>query len=273
MIVLLTAPKFDEATEYSNKWALKIREKLIEKNITFIYLGGQEIKRIDFENSTKQCDTIIFYNHGSEDAWYGNKNEKICDLDNVNILKNKYVYTVSCLSAKKLGVEAFKNGSIVFIGYKETFVFSTEEEELFEDSANYGIMLIIEGYDWKEAFIKMKERYNENIRKAKSFWTKTWLAWNRDNLTKYDYEQPPESKCLLRKIAIKLFGTKAWKLTRLLFLGIILFLIGFGIALHDFAHQVWQLKGTVLSLEGGYIGFLLMFLGYLLSIHELLQKL
>lgn len=30
---------------------------------------------------------------------------------------------------------------------------------------------------------------------------------------------------------------------------------GIGAALHDYMHQVWQLKGTVFSLEGGYIGF------------------
>lgn len=36
------------------------------------------------------------------------------------------------------------------------------------------------------------------------------------------------------------------------------FLIGYGISLNDFAHQVWQLKGHHNLLEGGYIGFLLM---------------
>jgi len=40
------------------------------------------------------------------------------------------------------------------------------------------------------------------------------------------------------------------------------FCVAFGVALHDFAHQVWQLKGIVLSLEGGYIGFIVMFLSY-----------
>jgi hypothetical protein len=35
----------------------------------------------------------------------------------------------------------------------------------------------------------------------------------------------------------------------------ILFWISFGVALHDFAHGVWELKGTPLSPEGGYIGF------------------
>jgi len=36
------------------------------------------------------------------------------------------------------------------------------------------------------------------------------------------------------------------------------FLIGYGIALHDFAHQVWQLKGYHNLIGGGYIGFFLM---------------
>jgi hypothetical protein len=38
----------------------------------------------------------------------------------------------------------------------------------------------------------------------------------------------------------------------------LIFLVGYGIALHDFAHQVWELKGTPVSMEGGYIGFLMM---------------
>jgi hypothetical protein len=48
------------------------------------------------------------------------------------------------------------------------------------------------------------------------------------------------------------------------FLGRIFFLVGWGISAHDFAHQVWELKGTVFSLEGGYIGLALVFIGYLL---------
>ena len=44
----------------------------------------------------------------------------------------------------------------------------------------------------------------------------------------------------------------------------IILLIGYGIALHDFAHQVWELKGTVISLEGGYIGFIIMLIGLII---------
>ena len=44
----------------------------------------------------------------------------------------------------------------------------------------------------------------------------------------------------------------------------IILLIGYGMALHDFAHQVWELKGTVISLEGGYIGFIIMLIGLII---------
>ncbi|MEM2260824.1 MAG: hypothetical protein QXK24_00085 [Ignisphaera sp.] len=47
-------------------------------------------------------------------------------------------------------------------------------------------------------------------------------------------------------------------------IGNILFLTGFGIALHDFVHQVLEIKGTVFSPEGGYVGFILMLIGYTL---------
>ena len=36
------------------------------------------------------------------------------------------------------------------------------------------------------------------------------------------------------------------------------YFMGFGIALHDFAHQVWELRGFHNLLEGGYIGFVVL---------------
>ena len=47
-------------------------------------------------------------------------------------------------------------------------------------------------------------------------------------------------------------------------IALILIFVGYGVALHDFAHQVWELKGTVISLEGGYIGFIIMLIGLII---------
>jgi len=271
MIALLIAPDFDEATHYTKKWIQEVKKELVNQDYQLIYLTD-EVKREKVENIIKvhNPDLIVFYNHGNEDAWYGSSTEKIIDLDNVDLLKNKEVYTLSCLSAKKLGVEAFKKGCKVFIGYKDVFSFNTDEEDLFKEAANSGIIKKIrDKVSWEEAFNFMKQKYNECIEKAQSFWTKTWLAWDRDCLVKYDENQPPETKCILRKMLLRILGIKALKLTRIFFAGLILFLVGYGVALHDFAHQVYELKGTVLSLEGGYVGFSLIMIGFLVMIYEL----
>ena len=48
---------------------------------------------------------------------------------------------------------------------------------------------------------------------------------------------------------------------KMLVIALILTFVGYGVALHDFAHQVWELKGTVISLEGGYVGFIMLLIG------------
>ena len=52
----------------------------------------------------------------------------------------------------------------------------------------------------------------------------------------------------------------------LLLLATVLIFVGYGVALHDFAHQVWELKGTVISLEGGYVGFTILLVGLVILI-------
>jgi len=44
----------------------------------------------------------------------------------------------------------------------------------------------------------------------------------------------------------------------------VFFCFSYGVALHDYMHQVWELKGTVFSLEGGYVGFIGMVVAWIL---------
>ena len=45
----------------------------------------------------------------------------------------------------------------------------------------------------------------------------------------------------------------------------VIYFVSLGVAIHDFAHQVWELRGFHNLLEGGYIafGFILLTTGYL----------
>jgi hypothetical protein len=222
---LLIAPKFDTATEFTFKWIQEVRDEIVKQNYDWVFLSdGVSRKDVEDHLKSEDVDTVIFYDHGSEDALWGSSSEKVIDTDNVSLLNGKDVYTLACLSGKKLGVEAWKRGCKTYIGYEEEFVFTTDEEDLFKECANSGILKKLrDKVSWKEAFNYMKQKYNECIEKAQSFWTKVWLAHDRDCLVKYDAEQYPETKCMFRKLAIKLFGERlGWKISLTLFLHVFL---------------------------------------------------
>lgn len=50
-----------------------------------------------------------------------------------------------------------------------------------------------------------------------------------------------------------------WKL-----IGQVLFWFGLGVLVHDYAHQVWELKGYHNLLEGGYIGLVILICGWII---------
>jgi hypothetical protein len=73
---------------------------------------------------TFKPDAIVFFNHGGEDCLCA-QDGATCVLDSKNVDKvaGKIIYTMACLSAAKLGAEAWKRGC-VYIGYVETFTFT-----------------------------------------------------------------------------------------------------------------------------------------------------
>ncbi len=260
--MLVIAPRFDEATQYSYKWTYNL-VKEIGKPFEPLFI--HDATRENFEEKVGKHSIIVFYNHGDEKGLYaqGGK-EYIIDKNNNHLLKGKIIYTMACLWGSDGGIDTWKKGAKVVWAYKDVFAFTNYEEELFMECANYGLILYFKtDMSWDEIYKEAIKKFDEAIKKAKDGWTKIWLRHDRDALVCYTESNPPQtSKCMLRRIAIRLLGADvAWKLKKAKIIGMLLALIGYGIALHDFAHQVWELKGTSISLEGGYIGFLLLLLG------------
>ena len=56
-------------------------------------------------------------------------------------------------------------------------------------------------------------------------------------------------------------------------ISLILFWIGFGVALHDACHHMYLIGGykEILSLQGIYIGFIIMIIGYLVAVWQFLK--
>jgi len=258
-VILGIAPCFDDATEYTYRWFKDLVKQLGMQ--TWFTLEKEEAIRKNVERDfiRHRPEIVVFMNHGVENGLVGNDRKAVIDLKNIGLFRGIVIYTVACLAGKKLGKAHWRNGG-VFWGYTEVFGFVPEEEELFKECALSGMIhRVREGKSWEECLKHTKQKFNEAIGKARLLWSRIWLIHDRDALCCFTPSMPPEPECMLRRIAIRLFGRRGWQLRW----AHIFFLIGYGIALHDFAHQVWELKGTPISVEGGYVGFGIMLVAIL----------
>ena len=264
--MLVIAPRFDEATEYSYKWAKKLVEEIGKP---YEPLFEDSATRENFEEKVGKHDIVVFYDHGDEEGLLAQGGlTYVIDKKNDHMLKGKIVYTMACLWGSDGGIDAWKKGAKVVWAYRDVFAFTNSEEELFMECANYGLILYDrEGKSWEEIYEEAVKKFDEAIERVEDGWSKIWLRHNRDALVCYTENNPPEtSTCMFRKFAIKLFGAKrAWKLRRTKVLALIIICVGYGVALHDYAHALWQVGGyrEILSLQGGYVGFALIMLGIL----------
>ena len=263
-MVLAVAPCFDDATKYSFKW---VRSLLSELGREYTGLFGDEATRMNFEREVEKHNLVIFYDHGDRVGLIAQGGGYLIDKSNSYLLRGKIIYTLACLWCSDGGIDAWRKGAKVVWGYTDDFGFTSVDEELFGECANFGLIAVFkENVSWEEALELARKKFNEAMGRARDPWSVIWLRHNRDALVCYTERNPPKtSRCFFRRMLIKIIGPeRAWRITMWEVAGALLFSVGYGISIHDFAHQVWELKGTVLSLEGGYIGFGLTIVGFLI---------
>jgi len=215
---VLVAPKFDSATEYSYGWSREAKALLEEKSYEVIDIGGGPVSRAEVENALRQNPGVLYvhFDHGSDSAHWGSQTEAVVDLNNVKLLSGREVYCMNCLSAKKLGVEAYKNGALAYWGYVETFTFSTEAIEEFGEFAVSGLKFRLQGETWMQSLQHAKDlakALGQKLVEAGKYIASVILQGDADALVCYTPDNPPESKCIFRKTAIRIFGPKTgWKL-------------------------------------------------------------
>ena len=272
----LVAPVFDEVTPHSYDWSREVLGWLENKGYVVEDLSGSEISRADVEKDIDSVDVFIFYNHGTEDALWGSATEAVIDLKNCGLLAGKTVITMACLAARKLGVELWKLKS-VFSGYYDPFSFTTDALAEFKKFANSITFYRLEGMSWKAALEASKElgfALAGKLAQAGKFIASVLMRQNTNALRCYNATAPTETGCNFRAVALKLFGSKGWFISKLRGLSTILFLIGFGVSLHDFCHTLWELGSykEILSPQGGYIGFAMMLLAFILEFKDFLRS-
>ena len=276
-IQLNAVPKFDQATEYSIVWNRRLIEKLKFNNL--YELIEHQVTRKNFEKFAPQADLFIFYDHGNQNALIAQGAvENLVDSNNVELLRGASVYTMCCLAAKKLGAEAYRKGVKHWWGYTEAFSFIPTSEEVYSDLANLGLILIQEeNMCWNDAIAEVKLAYDnaieENDENNGDPWVSITLAWDKDALVCWSGKNPPPTTCTFRATGIKLFGKAGQHISRKMALSVALFLVSYGISLLDFTYQVFQLKNSWWSIEGGYLGFAGMLVSTYFAILEYLKSL
>ena len=182
--LLIAAPRFDEATQFSYKWCVQLAQEL---GCQQTLLLEQDATRENFEKEVGRHKIFVFYDHGDREGLVQNGGQGyMVDKRNDHLLKGKEVYTMACLWGSDGGIDAWKKGAVAVWAYTEVFGFTTEEEELFCEAANYGLILKVkEGLTWKEALERAKEKFTELMDKAKDAWTRIWLRHDRDALVCY----------------------------------------------------------------------------------------
>ncbi len=173
---LVTLPNSDLTTQYLACWASEV---ICEFEPSIYLLDGERSDRTTVESFLKKrnIDFVWFNGHGSNSVICGYDNMKLIE-ENVNdkLLSGKICYSLSCNSAKSLGVSAVNKKCKAFIGYKAPFVFLTDKNKectpekdeigsIFMTPSNIIPRSILKGKTVKQAYDKSQRVYRSLINK------------------------------------------------------------------------------------------------------------
>ena len=269
---LVIRPRFDLVTSISFEWCGEVVGWLRDAGFGVIDLAEGDAVRGRVEAAVEEYDPslVVFYDHGDENGLLQQGGRGyVVDKRNDHILSGREVFTLACSWGRDGGIHAWRKGAKAVWCYIDVFAFTSEALDEFRRFANSGLRFRLEGRSWKECLQLARQLAGELCRKLieeGKYLSAVILQEDADALRCYTDETPPEtSKCFARRLLIKLLGPeRAWRIGGMYIAGLVLSLTGWGIAIHDFAHQVYELRGTILSLEGGYVGFAMILVGVVL---------
>lgn len=169
---------------------------------------------------------FLFFNHANEQGLIAQGGQEyIIDKSNDELLIGRIVYTLACSWGLDGGWQAHRKGAKAVHCYAAVVGFMTSALPEFQESFNHGFKLLHEqirlGLDpnFEEILAFEKEKMTElsdKLMKQGNFMAASWMNRNRDSLKWYNgNDEPPESKCFWRRLAVKLFGPKrGWSLLK-----------------------------------------------------------
>lgn len=160
----------------------------------------------------KRPQWFVHYDHGSEYVLWGDDEEPIIDLSNLDQLAGMHVYCMNCSSGKGLGAHAVGKGVFEYLGYNDVVSFTTDALEAFGAVFNYGIVMAIAEEKWlKDVVEPMREngyQVADQLLAEGKILGSSCMVKDMNILHVY-YEggpPPPDPECWFSRLAKRLFG-------------------------------------------------------------------
>lgn len=154
----------------------------------------------------------MHFDHGSEYVMWGDDEEPIIDLSNLDRLAGMHVYTMNCSSGKGLGAHAVEKGVLEYWGFVDVVVFTTDAIAEFGEAFNYGIVRAVAEGTWlKDVVEEARQRgYDiaDKLREEGKILAAAALVRDMSIMHVF-YEggpPPPEPECWLSRGLLRVFG-------------------------------------------------------------------
>ncbi len=177
-LLLVTRPKWDDGTEYLAYYASLVIKEAENRGLDLKDFEGLNVSKANIlKFLTKMNPNLIFINgHGSESELYGNKDEIILSVEDISLLKDKFVYARACNAGLNFGKKMVDENNGCFIGYQCLFSFWIDQKwsakphndniaKLYLEPSNEIMISMIKGNTSLKAYEKSKNSMIENMKK------------------------------------------------------------------------------------------------------------
>lgn len=192
--LLVFAPRFDTATEYSYAWAEDFINKIKDDpSVDYESLLGSSATRDNFNSKMPYKDVLVFFDHGNKNCLFAQNAKRLIYRGNIGCLAGKKAFTMACLSALELGALAYHTGCTEYWGAVESIGFTLVDADLFgEVFVDGAYERYIEEKPITEVYDNMINHFDAQKEKTDNPWTKIWLEKDKDMWRCWYCDNPPE---------------------------------------------------------------------------------
>lgn len=181
---------FDLATRSASGFMLRYVAPRVEP----VHLFSILVRRLPFRLSAPQSDIIIGVGHGDEDAFTGQNEALILQVNKYSPseVRGKVIKLLSCQTGVRLGPDLIRNGAASFAGYRDDYVWMVDADLASTPWADEmaaaclmpvidGINALLDGETSRAALNVELDEYSANAAVEEDELIKSCINFNRRN--------------------------------------------------------------------------------------------